>query len=175
MLQFPIVNTPTHISKLKLCISIALAGLVLWGAHASSGRVGSYAITEVFDGDTIAVDMLGTSEKVRMIGVDTPETVDPRKVVQCFGPEASSYTHSHLRPGVRVRLVADPLSTNRDRYNRLLRYVYLDDGTLYNQKLLELGYAKAYTGFPFSKMETFNGVQVAAQTNKAGMWSGCGS
>jgi micrococcal nuclease len=152
---------------------MGVAALVA-GFHYKSD-FGTYRIVEVYDGDTIAVDMEGVPEKIRMIGADTPETVDPRKEVQCFGPEASAYTHAHLRPDMRVRLVADPLSTDRDRYDRLLRYVYLQDGTLYEQRLIELGYARAYTGFPFSKMPDFKASQSEAQVTKRGLWAGCPS
>lgn len=142
-------------------------------AYFGRNKVGTYRISTVYDGDTVAVDMQGTDEKIRLIGMDTPETVDPRKPVQCYGPEASAYTHSQLKPGTRVRLVLDPLSSDRDRYGRLLRYVYLMDGTLYNQKLISLGYAHAYTGFPFERMATFKTSQDQAKTAKIGMWSSC--
>ncbi len=151
------------------CLLVAVIG----GAYFGRNEVGTYRVSKVFDGDTIAVDMQGVDEKIRFIGADTPETVDPRKPVQCYGPEASAYTHSHLKAGTRVKLTLDPLSTNRDRYGRLLRYVYLTDGTLYNQRLISLGYAHAYTGFPFTKMPTFKAMQSKAQTSKVGMWASC--
>ena len=145
--------------------------LIVAGARTNTG---SYGIAEVFDGDTVSVNMDGTIEKVRLIGVDTPETKDPRKPVQCYGPEASVYSHTTLT-GKRVKLVADPLSTNRDRYDRLLRYVYLTDGTLYNQALLEKGYARAYLGFPFSKRNQFEQTAKTAQQSKTGLWASCQS
>jgi len=148
-----------------------VAGLLALRFH---NEFGMYRIVEVYDGDTIAVDMDGVTEKVRFIGADTPETVDPRKAVQCGGPEASAYTHEHLKPGVRVRLVADPLSSDRDRYNRLLRYIYLKDGSLYNQQLITLGFARAYVGFPFTKSDDFKAAQTNASAAKRGVWSNCG-
>jgi len=136
-------------------------------------QAGTYRIVEVFDGDTIAVDMQGVPEKIRMIGMDTPETKDPRKPVQCYGPEASAYTHETLKPGVRVKLVADPVNSNRDRYGRLLRYVYLTDGTLYNESLLRQGYAHPYDGFLFSKMKQFDATAATAKAQGRGLWSAC--
>jgi endonuclease YncB( thermonuclease family) len=90
---------------------------------------GLYSINHFVDGDTIAVDMNGSVETVRMIGVDTPETHKPNTPVQCYGPEAAAYTKQLIGQS-KVRLQADQLDTNRDRYNRLLRYVYLPDGRM---------------------------------------------
>lgn len=162
-------------NRIRLVVLAAIFGVALLLVLTFHRQVGSYRIVEVYDGDTIAVDMQGTVEKIRMIGSDTPETVDPRKPVQCFGPEASAYTHQHLKAGIRVRLVADPLSTDRDRYNRLLRYVYLEDGTLYNQELITRGYGHAYTGFPFSKLADFKASQTEAERTKNGLWAVCPS
>lgn len=161
-----------HLSRKSVAVVLGILVMiaVIFIGHT---KAGTYKIVQVYDGDTIAVDMQGTPEKIRMIGADTPETVDPRKSVQCYGPEASAYTHSHLLVGMRVRLVADPLSTDRDRYNRLLRYIYLKDGTLYNQKIIELGFAHAYTGFPFTKMQQFKSSQQSAQVAKIGLYNKC--
>lgn len=134
---------------------------------------GFYRVTKVSDGDTITVDMNGKQESVRMIGVDTPETHKPNTPVQCFGKEASDYTHKILGNGATVRLEADPTNDNRDRYDRLLRYVYLPDGTLYQKALIEQGYGFAYTSFPFQKKEEFVQAQARAQSAKTGLWAVC--
>ena len=136
-------------------------------------NTGTYKILEVYDGDTVEVDMQGTPEKIRFVGADTPETKDPRKPVQCYGPEASAYTHKMLGNGARVRLVADPLTSNRDLYGRLLRYVYLTDGTLYNKQLIQKGFAHAYVGFPFTKTADFIKTQDLAKDSKTGLWASC--
>ncbi len=133
---------------------------------------GSYNVTKVDDGDTIMVDMDGVEEKVRFIGVDTPETKDPRKVVQCFGKAASEFT-KNLIGSNPVKLEADPTNTNRDRYNRLLRYVYLPDGTLVNAKIIEQGYGFAYVSFPFTKLEEFKQLQTEAREQNRGLWNEC--
>lgn len=133
---------------------------------------GLYRVQKFDDGDTIMVDMNGVEEKIRFIGVDTPETKDPRKAVQCFGKAASEFTKG-LIGTQQVRLESDQLNTNRDRYNRLLRYVYLPDGTLVNGKIIEEGYGFAYTGFPFSKMDEFKQLQVTAREQNKGLWASC--
>jgi endonuclease YncB( thermonuclease family) len=133
---------------------------------------GLYSVTEFYDGDTIAVTMNGKQEKVRFIGVDTPETHDPRKVVQCYGKAASEFTKQII--GLQaVRLESDPQNTNRDRYNRLLRYIYLPNGTLVNAEIIKQGYGFAYTGFPFSKMDEFKQYQTDATNQKRGLWNSC--
>lgn len=139
---------------------------------AAKNQPGLYAVTEFSDGDTITVDMNGTDERVRFIGVDTPETHDPRKNVQCFGKAASDYTKRLIGTN-RVRLEADPDNTNRDRYNRLLRYVYLPDGRMVNQELIANGYGFAYTYFPFSKSEDFRALETEARNNNRGLWGSC--
>lgn len=132
---------------------------------------GSYAVKRFVDGDTIIVDMNGTDETIRFIGVDTPETHKPNTPVQCYGPAAAAYTKERIGQG-RVRLVADRLTTNRDRYDRLLRYVVLDDGTYLNKELIEKGYAFAYD-FPFARNQEFHDVMNAARHNAKGLWGNC--
>jgi endonuclease YncB( thermonuclease family) len=133
---------------------------------------GLYRVVADVDGDTIVVNMNGTTEKVRLIGVDTPETHDPRKPVQCYGPVAAAFTKRSVEGNV-VRLEADSLSTNRDRYGRLLRYVYLQNGTLLNEILVRQGYGFAYTGFPFSKKDLFLADEKLAQAGLVGIWKDC--
>lgn len=133
---------------------------------------GLYKVVKFDDGDTIAVDMEGKNETIRFIGVDTPETHDPRKPIQCFGKAASEFTKNLIGEN-RVRLEADPTNSNRDRYNRLLRYIYLPDGTLVNKKIISEGYGFALVAFPFTKMEEFRAAQTSARENNKGLWSGC--
>lgn len=133
---------------------------------------GTYAVTSFEDGDTITVDMNGVKERVRMIGVDTPETQDPRVPVQCFGKAASQFTKV-LIGNNSVRLEADPTNTNRDRYNRLLRYVYLPDGRLVQAEIIRAGYGFAYTLFPFEKLEEFRALEKQAREQGLGLWGSC--
>jgi micrococcal nuclease len=133
---------------------------------------GLYYVDHFVDGDTVAVDMNGHVESVRFIGIDTPETHKPDTPVQCYGPEASAYTRKLIGSG-KVRLVSDPQSTDRDRYDRLLRYVYLQDGTLVNRRLVEQGYAFYYPYFPFDKSADFSSVQKTAKAAGKGLWGKC--
>lgn len=133
---------------------------------------GYYKVVEFHDGDTISINMDGVTEKIRFIGVDTPETHDPRKPVQCFGQAASQYTKD-LIGNNPVRLEADDLSTNRDRYDRLLRYVYIPDGRLVNLEIIKNGYGFAYTSFPFTKSYEFKNAETTARETGLGLWSNC--
>lgn len=139
---------------------------------AQTATPGTYSINHFIDGDTIAVNMNGKLESVRMIGVDTPETHKPNTPVQCYGPAAAAFT-KNLIGGSSVRLEADPESQNRDRYNRLLRYVYLPDGRLVEAELIKGGYGFAYVDFPFSKSDAFVQYQQVARTAHAGLWGNC--
>lgn len=139
---------------------------------ASETQPGLYQIDHFVDGDTIAVKMNGKTESVRMIGVDTPETHKPNSPVQCYGPAAAAYT-KNLIGDQKVRLEADPTNQNRDRYNRLLRYVYLPDNRLVNQELVSNGYGFAYTSFPFTKKDAFVASEQQAKEAAKGLWSNC--
>ena len=142
------------------------------GNAARSSQPGLYSVARFVDGDTIVVNMNGTDETVRFIGVDTPETHKPNTPVQCYGPAASAYTKNTIGTQ-RVRLVSDSLSTNRDRYNRLLRYVYLPDGTDLDAKLIQNGYGFYYPYFPFTKSHEFEADEKAAIAAHKGLWANC--
>lgn len=139
---------------------------------AERDQPGLYSVNHFVDGDTIAVNMNGKVETVRFVGIDTPETHKPNTPVQCYGPAAAAFTKNTIGRN-RVRLVSDSLSTDRDRYDRLLRYVYLPDGTLVNEKLVQNGYAFYYPYFPFSKSKAFEADQKAAMAASKGVWGNC--
>lgn len=129
-------------------------------------------VIRVVDGDTIDVEIDGKTERVRYIGIDTPETVDPRKLVQCFGVEASK-KNKELVEGKIVRLEKD--ITDRDKYKRLLRYVWLGD-TLINQELVAQGFAKSYSYPPDIKyQDKFVTTEKKAREDKLGLWTACAS
>jgi micrococcal nuclease len=119
----------------------------------------------VIDGDTIVVSGIG---KVRLIGVDTPETVHPSKPVEHFGKEASAFT-AKLLAGKKVRLSYDFQKV--DRYNRSLVYVYLEDGTFVNSEIIKNGYGHAYTSFPFKYLEDFRKYEREAREASRGLWA----
>jgi len=138
--------------------------LIFFATNAYSN---TFKCTRVVDGDTIVVDYHGKLEKVRLIGVDTPETVHPNKPVEYFGKEASNFTRT-LVEGKNVNLEFD--WQQRDRYGRLLAYVYLQDGTLLNKKIIEDGYGHAYTRFPFKYLDDFKEAERRARKAGQGLW-----
>lgn len=130
-----------------------------------------YAVTDVVDGDTLKINMGGTVETLRLIGIDTPETVDPRKPVQCFGTEASNRAKA-LLSGQKVRIEADSTQNTRDKYGRLLVYIYRDDGLFFNKSMVADGYAYEYTYDKAYKYQAeFKAAQLAAQNGGKGLWS----
>ena len=137
------------------------------GAGGQAGRV-----VKVVDGDTIHVQVGSAREKVRYIGVDTPETKDPRKPVQCFGERASQF-NERLVAGERVRLVRDV--EERDRYGRLLAYVFRDRDALFvNAELARLGYAQPLTIAPNVRYaDRFAALAREAREAGRGLWSAC--
>lgn len=131
-------------------------------------------VLHVVDGDTLDADLEGVGKvRIRMLGVNTPETVDPRKAVECFGKDASAFSKSVLVIGSRIRLDADPQADERDKYGRLLRNVTLEDGTDFNAKLVSEGYAYAYTSFPLTpeRKVTLIRLQREAKEAKRGLWN----
>jgi len=125
----------------------------------------------VVDGDTIVVEEDGRRVSVRLLGVDTPETVHPTKGVQPYGPEASAYT-KRILTGRPVRLVPDTVSRPADRYGRRLAWVFLPDGTCVNEELVRLGYGRAYTEFRVDPvMEAkLQLLEADAKANRRGLW-----
>ena len=132
----------------------------------------TYRVVEVIDGDTIKVDIAGKIETIRLIGIDTPEIAGPHNPQDdYFGPEAARYTKKLLENQL-VYLIPDPMQSNKDKYNRLLRYVFLEDGTLVNAKLVAEGYAYNYIYEPFQFMKQFDYLEKQAKENQLGIWSG---
>ena len=133
---------------------------------------GFYQVTAVVDGDTIRVMYNGKIEPIRLLAIDTPETKDPRKPVQCFG-DAASRKMSELVSGKNVKLQADGTQPDRDKYFRLLRYVYLQDGTDVGAEMIKQGFAFAYTRFPSDKLDEYRGYEKQARETNAGLWGSC--
>jgi micrococcal nuclease len=130
-----------------------------------------YRVVEVIDGDTIKVDIAGKIETVRLIGIDTPEIANPYNPREdYFGPEAAQYAKQLLENQL-VYLIPDPMQSNRDKYNRLLRYVFLEDGTLVNAKLIADGFAYNYIYEPFQFMKQFDYLEKQAKEKQLGLWS----
>ncbi len=127
-------------------------------------------VTYVTDGDTIKVNVSGIIQTVRYIGIDTPETKYPGRPVECFGPEADAYNRQ-LVLGKTVRLEKD--QSNTDRYNRLLRYVYV--GTdMVNEALVREGYATAVSYPPDTRyQDRFQQAETLAKAEDKGLWKAC--
>lgn len=136
-----------------------------------------YDVTSIVDGDTIKVSYEGKVESLRLIGIDTPETNHPSKPVECFGKDATAYI-TKLLDGKKVRLEKDPSQSSRDKYNRLLRFVFTEDGTHINEKMIRDGYAFEYTynSNPYKYHTLFKEAQSDARNNNRGLWaaSTCG-
>ncbi len=129
--------------------------------------VGSEAIiSSVVDGDTVK---LSDGNKIRILGIDTPETVDPRKAVQCFGKEASDKM-KELVNGKKVILLVDASQGDRDKYGRLLRYIYLENEDI-GATMIREGYAYAYLKYPTSKTEEYKTLETRAREGKKGLWA----
>jgi len=126
---------------------------------------------EVVDGDTIKAIVFGKVETIRLIGIDTPESVHPSEPVACFGPNASQA--ARVLRGRLVMLEADPSQGDRDRYGRLLRYVFLD-GRNFNRYLIAEGFAHEYTyDGPYKYQAEFKAAERQARATGKGLWSSC--
>jgi micrococcal nuclease len=133
-----------------------------------AGADGPRGVVRVVDGDTVVV---APDTTVRLIGIDTPETVDPRKPVQCFGREASAYAHL-LLDGHFVWLEYDPTQGRLDKYGRTLAYVWMPDGRLFNEVMIADGYAHEYTyDLPYRYQDTFIAAERTARESERGLWS----
>lgn len=130
-----------------------------------------FPVSKVVDGDTIDVAISDGTVRIRLIGINTPETVDPRRPVQCFGKEASNHLKEILT-NRNVRLLADASQDDKDKYGRLLRYVFRDDGLAINAELVWSGFAQEYTyKTPHRFQKEFRAYQTEAQTAERGLWS----
>jgi len=163
-----------------LLFALAAAAVAVWGPAGlgphEGGNVGmprgAAVVTRVVDGDTVHVSVGGRDETVRYIGIDTPESVKPGTPVQCFA-KAASAANERLVAGERVRLSLD--AEPRDRYGRLLAYVYrARDGTFVNAELVREGYARTLTIPPNVRYATrFAGLARRAREGQRGLWRAC--
>lgn len=141
-----------------------------------------HPVKKIFDGDTFEAEIDGKTEKVRMLGIDTPEkyesgkldkdserTKSDKKTIMKLGDMSYQYVYKMLT-GKKVRLENDPIGDDKDKYGRILRYVYLEDGTFVNLKIVEDGYANAYKRFELTKKNEFADAERRARENKRGLW-----
>jgi micrococcal nuclease len=155
-------------------VLLVLGALGLTGNRASAVRDGGVRVVRVVDGDTIVARLGGGAEEhIRLIGIDTPESVDPRRPVECFGKEAARRTSELLPSGTAIRLERDVEA--RDRFGRLLAYVHRrDDGLFVNLALAEDGYAQLLTIPPnVAYADRFAAAVAEARVSGRGLWSAC--
>lgn len=157
------------------CISLWLIAILCAACVNQHGEPASPPlVVEIIDGDTIVVDFPGhESEQVRLLGIDTPETVDPTRPVQCFGAEATAHLAALIPPGSAIYLERDLES--RDRFGRVLAYVFREDGMFINAELLRNGFADLSIYEPNSAYAVdLRSALLTAQTQGHGLWSACG-
>lgn len=129
-----------------------------------------FTVAKVIDGDTIDLNINGKTERIRLVGIDTPEKNDPRKTVECFSSEASAKL-TELTKDKKIELEADGSQDNKDKYSRLLRYLWVD-GVNINQKMIEEGYAYEYTyKLPYKYQTAFKATQKKASDANKGLWA----
>ena len=121
------------------------------------------------DGDTITVKFEGRTEKVRLVGIDSPELKDERQAYRDEAYAARDYSRLRLG-GEQVTLETDARQGDRDKYSRLLRYVILDDGTNVNEEFVRKGYARVYDKFQFTLKPRFKAAEAEAKREKLGVW-----
>jgi micrococcal nuclease len=133
----------------------------------------SATVKHVVDGDTIDIAIGGNTERVRLIGINTPETKHPTKGVECFGPEASAYTQQLLPAGTALRVERDIEA--RDKYGRLLLYVYIAQSNVFvNLDLVQQGYARPMVFEPNTAHKAdFAQAATQAELRNVGLWQAC--
>ncbi len=170
------MNGPALVTTLALlaCAAACEGSDASTPPTASTGAVEANAtIDYIVDGDTVDAVIDGRTERIRLIGIDTPETKKPDAEIECFGPEASAFTESLLPVGTPVRIERD--TVNRDDFGRLLGYVYrADDGIFVNYEIVRQGFAQPLTIEPNSlHSELFVEASRAAERDDLGLWGAC--
>ncbi len=193
-------NRKKLIGVVFLCVcGIGLSiGMAIWISHIKNSKVvdhkkftswamtvpidssKTYPVTDVIDGDTLKTNIDGHAITIRMLGINTPEVLDPRKAVECYGPEASAESKS-LLTGKNILISLNPNYDRIDKYGRLLAYIYLQDvattSTLFvNEYLVKEGYAREYTfneKKPYQYQKLFRGDELEAKKAGKGLWSKC--
>jgi micrococcal nuclease len=132
---------------------------------------GFVRVLKVVDGDTVHVEVGGVDETVRLLGIDTPESVDPRKDVECFGKEAGEHL-KNLLAGKNVKLISDPTQPAVDKYDRWLRVLFSEDDTDINKQMVIDGYAYEYTyDKPPIRQSDYKAAELEAKKSLRGLWS----
>jgi micrococcal nuclease len=154
-------------------VGVGVAALVGCAESGTSSEDAAlHDVVEVVDGDTVKIDYEGRTEAIRLIGIDTPETVHPNQPVECFGREASEHARELLE-GESVAFRPDENKDTRDRYGRLLGYIFFEDGRNFGEVMIEDGYAYEYTyqGEEYEFQDQFNMVEQEAREAERGLWA----
>jgi micrococcal nuclease len=162
-----------HNGALRILVAVGLSLLVSCSSGATTKNEVLITILKVIDGDTVDIDINGNTERVRLIGVNTPETKHPTKPIECFGPEASAYLTQLLPKGTHVRIERDIEA--RDRYGRMLLYLYRESDNLFiNLDLVSHGYGTPMSIEPntFHRNDFVHAAALAETTN-VGLWKAC--
>lgn len=156
---------------MAIVVVAAASSLGWWLGDQRRDAVATARVLEAIDGDTVVVALTdGSTDTVRMLGVDTPETHHPTKGVECFGPEAAAYTASRLTGRV-VQLEGDVES--RDIYDRRLAYVIVD-GERFDDELLRKGYARLLVIEPNrAHARDLLAAELLARRTRRGLWKAC--
>jgi micrococcal nuclease len=171
--RFPEVTVRAPAVVFVLVVVLLVAGSGCRTRPGETAPPGQGVVEAVVDGDTVVVRIGGHDEHVRLLGIDTPETVDPRKPVACYGHEASDHTHRLLPKGTTVRLERDVAA--RDAYGRLLAYVYRQaDGLFVNLELARSGDAAVLVIAPNgAHADEIRAAVAAAKAGRIGLWGAC--
>ena len=162
-------RSPTNYLPTALLL---LLGVLSSCTNTNTSQSDLATIVSVVDGDTIVLRVQDQTETVRLLGIDTPETVHPTKPIECFGPEAPAFTKATLVEGSLVKLLRDV--EPRDRYQRLLVYLFLADGTLFNQLLIDRGLARTLSIEPNTAFASqFASHESSARNRRVGLWLSC--
>ncbi|MEA2701995.1 MAG: micrococcal nuclease [Candidatus Parcubacteria bacterium] len=130
-----------------------------------------YSVVDVVDGDTVKIRIDNEVQTFRLIGIDTPETVHPTQAVECFGREASNRAKA-LLTDAKVYVETDPSQGTYDKYNRRLGYIFLENGSNLNLKMIQEGFAQEYTyNLPYKYQAQFKEAETTARVNKEGLWA----
>ena len=165
--------TKVHKGPLRKLVGVGLSLLMSCSSGVTTENKVLITIHKVVDGDTVDIDINGNTERVRLIGVNTPETKHPTKPIECFGPEASAYLTQLLPKGTHVRIERDIEA--RDRYGRMLLYLYrASDNLFINLDLVLRGYGTPMSIEPniFHRNDFVHAAALAETTN-VGLWQAC--
>lgn len=161
---------PTDSAKVRPSQSAPTPSATTATGETLSSKIQVYPVVHIVDGDTIDVQKDGTKVRVRLIGINSPESVDPRRPVQCFGKEASAEM-KRLVGGKSVTLEIDPSQDTYDKYGRLLAYVFLGSENI-NLEMIQTGYAYEYTyHLPYKYQQEFKAAQKEAAAAGRGLWA----